>query len=280
LKITALIEDTTHRNDLYSEKGLSLHIQGENGAILFDTGISGNFADNAIKLGVNLKEVDFTAVSHGHYDHGGGLRKFLELNENSPVYMRLNSDGDHYFKGFMFIKRYIGMENSLLTDYKDRIHLINEFQEIAKNVYLIQDIKMKYPIPAGSKYLYKKEGSRFVHDDFQHEQLMVIKEDDGLVIFSGCSHHGILNMVETAMDKFPNIPIKGLFGGFHFIGLPFFNHMAESKENIANIGNKLLEYPIEKIYTGHCTGRKAYPILKDAMGDRAEYFATGCTVEL
>lgn len=114
-------------------------------------------------------------------------------------------------------------------------------------MYIFLDIKMEYPLPAGSKYLYKKNGSQFIHDDFSYEQMMVIKDEDGLVIFTGCSHHGVLNMVETAIDQFPGVPIKGLFGGFHFIGLPFFNHMAESKVSVKNIGNKLRDYPIEKV---------------------------------
>lgn len=280
MKVTALIEDTTENPNLYTEKGLSIHIQRENNNILFDTGVTGNFIDNAAKLNVDLKDVDATVVSHGHFDHGGGLPRFMELNEDSPVYLRTHSDGDYYFKGLLFVKRYIGMDKSFFSDYPDRIHLINGFKEIVKDVYLLKDIKMKYPIPTGSKYLYEKKGSQFVHDDFSHEQMMVVKDDDGLVVFTGCSHHGVLNMVETAREQFPDMPIKALFGGFHLIGLPFFNHMAENKANVKDIGNKLLDYPIKKVYTGHCTGRKAYPLLKKVMGDKVDYFATGSTVEL
>ena len=280
MKITALIEDTTKNSNLYSEKGLSLHIEREEDNILFDTGVTGNFIKNASKLNVDLRKVDVTVISHGHFDHGGGLGRFFEINKTSPVYLHSHSNEGHYFKGFTFINRNIGMDKTLFSDYADRINTINKFTEISRDVYLIDDIKTEYPIPKGSRYLYKKEGSELVHDDFQHEQLMVIKDDDGLVIFSGCSHHGVLNMVEAAMEQFPNTKIKGLFGGFHFIGLPFFNHMAESKKSVAAIGKKLLEYPIEKVYTGHCTGRKAYPILKEFMGNRVEYFATGCSVEL
>jgi 7,8-dihydropterin-6-yl-methyl-4-(beta-D-ribofuranosyl)aminobenzene 5'-phosphate synthase len=281
MQVTALIEDIKPDNsDLYSEKGLSIHIQRDDDNILFDTGVTGAFVDNARKLGIDLTAVDVTAISHGHFDHGGGLGRFMELNESSPVYLRPQSNGNHYFKAFYFLKKDIGLDKQLFADYADRIHLITKFTEIARDTYLLTDMPLKYPAPAGGKYLYMEKGNQVVPDDFSHEQMMVILEEDGMVIFSGCSHHGVLNMVEAALDQFPNTHIKALFGGFHFIGLPFFNHTAESKENIESIGSKLAEYPIERVYTGHCTGRKGYPLLKNVMGDSVDYFATGDTVKL
>ncbi len=281
MKVTALIEDTKPKNtDFFSEKGLSLHIQRDDDNVLFDTGVTGKFVDNAKKLWINLNDVDVAAISHGHYDHGGGLGRFMEVNQASPVYLRTHADGDHFFKAFSIIKRDIDINKELFVNYADRIHLMDEATELAQNAYLLTDIKIKYPTPAGQKYLYVKKGNQMVHDDFPHELMMVIREDDGLVIFSGCSHHGVLNMVDAAVEKFPDTPIKALFGGFHFIGLPFFNHMAETKTSVENIGRKLTEYPIGKVFTGHCTGRKAYPILKKVMGDKVDHFATGNSVAL
>lgn len=281
MKVTALIEDTKPENtDFFAEKGLSLHIQRDDDSILFDTGVTGNFVDNANILGINLKDVDATAISHGHVDHGGGLRRFLEVNQTSPVYLRTHADDDHFFKAFLAMKRDIGMDKGLFLDYADRICLINQFTTLAKDAYLLTDIKIIYPTPAGQKYLYVTKGNRMVHDDFPHELMMVICEDDGLVIFSGCSHHGVLNIVDAAVEQFPDMSVKALFGGFHLIGLPFFDHMGETKTSVENIGRKLMEYPIERVFTGHCTGRKAYHILKSVMGDRVEYFATGSSVEV
>lgn len=281
MQVTALIEDTKAKDmDLYNEKGLSFHIKTDNNHVLFDTGITGNFVDNARTLGIDLEEVDVTVISHGHFDHGGGLDRFMEVNETSPVYLRPKADGDFFFKAFYILRKDIGMDKELFTNYADRINLVNEFTEITRDTYLLTDMKLKYTIPAGNKYLYVKKDNQLVHDDFSHEQMMVIKEEDGMTIFSGCSHHGVLNMVDAAVKQFPETPIKALFGGFHFMGLPFFNHMGESKSNVENIGRKLTEYSIGKVYTGHCTGRKAYPLLKNVMGDNVDYFATGDNVEL
>ncbi|MGZ7069036.1 MAG: MBL fold metallo-hydrolase [Methanobacterium sp.] len=281
MKVTALIEDLDGADlGLRGEKGLSIHISDDDETILFDTGVTGKFVSNAQKLGIDLEDVSATAISHGHFDHCGGLRSFFGVNDESPVYIQNKADEEHYFKGFLFIKRNIGMEKDIFFEYNNRIKFINEFREILDDVFLLNDIKSKYPTPAGNKYNYMKKGNELIHDNFDHEQMMVIKDNKELVIFTGCSHHGVLNMVDAAVHQFPDTPIKALFGGFHFIGLPFFNHMAETEFNIKFTGLKLLDYPIEKVYTGHCTGRKAYPILKKVMGDKVEYFKTGDSVEL
>ena len=103
MQVTALIEDIKPDNsDLYSEKGLSIHIQRDDDNILFDTGVTGAFVDNARKLGIDLTAVDVTAISHGHFDHGGGLGRFMELNESSPVYLRPQSMGTIILKHFIF----------------------------------------------------------------------------------------------------------------------------------------------------------------------------------
>ena len=109
---------------------------------------------------------------------------------------------------------------------------------------------------------------------------MVIREADGLVIFTGCSHHGVLNMVAAVAEAFPGESIKGLFGGFHLIGLPILNTMAGSKRSVSQIGKALLDFPIEQVYTGHCTGMKAYRVLKRVMAEKLQYFPTGAEIVL
>ncbi len=109
---------------------------------------------------------------------------------------------------------------------------------------------------------------------------MVIKERDGLVIFTSCAHSGVLNMVDTAMDLFPGEKIKAVVGGFYLVGLPLFNSIGGTKQGIKDLGLALSQYPIDKLYTGHYTGQKAYDLLKEVLGDCLEAMPTGRCIEV
>jgi 7,8-dihydropterin-6-yl-methyl-4-(beta-D-ribofuranosyl)aminobenzene 5'-phosphate synthase len=80
--------------------------------------------------------------------------------------------------------------------------------------------------------------------------------------------------------QFQGLPIKAVFGGFHLISLPMLNTMAGSKREVEDVGKEMLKYPIDRIYTGHCTGRKAYRVLKGVLGEKLEYLPTGGSVEV
>ena len=108
--------------------------------------------------------------------------------------------------------------------------------------------------------------------------MMVVHEDDGMVVFSGCSHHGILNIIDAARAQFPRVPIKAVFGGFHLIGLPFYNSMAASSAEVRDIGWQVMEKVEGIVYSGHCTGKKAFGVLEGVMGDNLKAFATGSSV--
>ena len=107
-----------------------------------------------------------------------------------------------------------------------------------------------------------------------------ILEDDGMAIFSGCSHNGILNMVETATARFPGTPVKAVFGGFHLIGLPKFNTMAASPADVESIAREMMTRIDGTVFTGHCTGTKAFGVLGGVMGDALRPLSTGASVQV
>jgi len=278
MKVTSLIDDEYKNRGLEGEHGLSLLIEWNDKTILFDTGATGRFAYNAEKLGIDMGDVDALVISHGHYDHAGGLERFFQENSSAQVYMAEGADLNHYSKDPGSPYRYIGIDKNVLNKYKDGITFLKGRTEIMENVYILKEFKNEYPIPKGNRYLYMEKEGMILNDTFDHEIVMVLKDDKGIVIFSGCSHRGILNVMESINEEF-KIPVKAVFGGFHLMGRPS-SGMVEEKEDIIFTAEKLSLYKIERIYTCHCTGKRAFTILKDVLGGGIDYISTGDHVEV
>ena len=130
MKIVTLMENTSCREDICFEHGLSLYLETQGRKILFDAGQSAAFADNAQLLGVDLEEVDFAVLSHGHYDHSGGFNKFLEINASAPVYVSQWAFEPHWESD----GRYVGVDLSL--GESDRIRYVAEETVLAEGITL------------------------------------------------------------------------------------------------------------------------------------------------
>ncbi|GAB3520872.1 MBL fold metallo-hydrolase [Photobacterium alginatilyticum] len=279
MKLTALVDNSrlNSRPDLAVERGLSLHIETMGQQILFDAGSGKAFCDNAALLGVEIRDINAAVISHRHHDHCNGVTHFLDCNTKAQVYFRECEETDYSFKAFGF-KSNVGIDMEIFEKAPERFFFVNEMTEILPNIYVVTNISSKYQQPKGNKYLFSNSGKGCKPDTFDHELLLIIKENDGLVVFTGCAHSGVINMVHTAVELFPSARIKAVVGGFHLVGLPIFDSVGGSKEEIKAIGQTLESYPIDKLYTGHCTGMKAFGILKKVLGDRLEHLPTGRSV--
>lgn len=258
MKMVTLAENTACREDLAAEHGLSLYIETDSRKILFDAGQSGAFAQNAEKLGIDLSQVDTAVLSHGHYDHGGGLSRFLEINGSAPVWMNPHTFEPHYNAS----EKYIGLSEAL--EGNDRIRYAREVQPMGRGLTLYSAI----PCPRGIQPfgLTVREKNALVPEDFRHEQYLLIEETGKRILISGCSHRGILNI----MDHFrPDV----LIGGFHFMKLD-----PESPE-LEAAAAALLRYPCV-YYTGHCTGEEQYEALKKILGARLHRLTTGSEITI
>ena len=260
MRITVLTENTTCREDLICEHGLSLYIETGDVHILFDAGQTDAFAKNAEALGIDLRRADIAVLSHGHYDHGGGLGTFLEINPSAPVYVSREAFGAHYSG----TAKYIGLDPALAGH--PRLSCADSGLTLAPGITLHPGTAL--PHPDSSYGLTLLEQGRHIPDPFRHEQYLQITESGTKILFSGCSHKGILSI---AAHFRPDV----LVGGFHFTKLtpeqdaPFLNWAAES----------LLKLPT-RYFTGHCTGAAPFAYLKERMGQRLQPLSTGTVIEL
>ena len=253
MKITALTENTSSREDLGSEHGLSLFVETKETRLLFDMGQSGLFAENAEKLGVDLREAELAVLSHGHYDHGGGLPVFLAANDRAPVFLsRYAFDEVYNAEG-----RYIGLDPALKTE--PRLVFTGEETELSPSLHLYacNERERKHPIDSAGLTV-KREG-KLVPDDFRHEQFLLAEEHGTRVLISGCSHKGILNLIEWFR---PDV----LVGGFHLMKTAPGEDLEPFVRALGSCGAEL--------FTCHCTGRAQFDYLRERM-DNLYYLSVG-----
>lgn len=288
--ITVLVENT--RGDVKNvleEYGLSLLIENDDRTVLFDTGSSGVFAENAKTLGKNLADVEWLVISHGHYDHGGGIGSFFEQNEKAKAVIRKGADRSLYgslvpgLPGVMhkigLVTRYIGLDSAMLEKHKNRFVWINENMQLTDGFNIITGIEHKHALPKANQHLLAINNGRYERDDFCHELVLVAIENNEAVVFSGCSHSGIMNILEAVKNDNPEIKIKALVGGFHLKTLRS-EKMSDSDDEVRRLASQLDEIVDGKIYTGHCTGQQAFDVLKEELGQKISMLHTGDSFEL
>lgn len=258
MKIRALLENTSCRPGILSEHGLSLWIEFGEHVILFDSGETGMFADNAKTMGLDLNRVDAMILSHGHHDHGGGIARFLQENDHAPVYVSRYAFGLHYGTK--------GNYNGIDLDLKDnpRIRFLGEYQGLTRGVEVYSCNEMEFTHKIRPFGLQMDKDGEMVPEDFRHEQYLVLTERGRRIVISGCSHKGILNVMHWLH---PDVCI----GGFHFMNVEFDD---EGCAYLDAAAKELLSYDCI-YYTCHCTGLAQYGYLKARMGKKLHYLAGG-----
>jgi 7,8-dihydropterin-6-yl-methyl-4-(beta-D-ribofuranosyl)aminobenzene 5'-phosphate synthase len=282
MNVSTLIENRAKAGEaaLVSEWGLSLHIAVNGRAILFDTGASGAFADNAEQMGVDLAGVDAAVLSHHHYDHGGGLHRFFALNTQAPVFAAGPPHGACTVRVQAGQATFIGIDRAVFEDHATRFRTVRRTVEILPDVFVIPKITDRHPMPDGNRQLHVKQGGQVMPDDFSHELVMVVKERGQLVVFTGCAHNGVLNMLDTVAGAFGGTPIKAVIGGFHLTDAALSNVGSGGRQAIAALGQAIMDIPVAVAYTGHCTGDRSFAILKSVMGERLRGLHTGRCFEM
>jgi len=269
MKIVTLIENTSVCG-LPIEHGLSLHLTTTRGErILFDMGQSDLLASNAKRLGVNLAEVDMAILSHGHYDHGGGMDTFLRLNDHAPIYLHRDAFHGHYSLRDTGMQ-YIGLDQHLKEN--PRLVYCEDITQISPHLTLFAGVEGNRFRPRGNRLLYGPTPDR--NDTFTDEQNLLIEEGNETYLFAGCAHHGIVHILQRAEEVLGKTPTH-VFGGMHLVK----SGMNEAEENayIDALAHMLKNYSHCTFHTMHCTGMDAYGKLQQLMGNQIEYLSCGDT---
>lgn len=273
MKIITLAENTSVSEEFKIEHGLSLYIETETHKLLFDVGASSLFAENAEKMGVDLSEVDTLIISHGHYDHGGGLKAFLEINEKAAIYINGKAFENHYSKRTTG-EAYVGLDQELFSS-KRFIFLDQDFV-IDDELCIFANVQGKRCRSTANDDLMMEKDGQLIADDFCHEQNLIIREKNQVVLVAGCAHNGIINILDHMALNYDLQPTV-VIGGFHLYNRS--RKKSESQELIEEIGGELKK-TAASYYTCHCTGEAPYRILKAMMGDQVNYLATGSRVNI
>ena len=279
MRITVLAENSvckTNSLNIKSENGLSLFIEFDGRKILFDKGQSDLFIHNAAKMGIDLSMVEYLVISHRHFDHGGGLKHFLKINKKAKVFLHINAAHKFYTKIFGFIPYYVGLDQRIIAQ-KNRIYFIAEDTLIEDKIILLEGFTEVFPPPEDNKALFEKTKDRLIIDKFNHELAMLLIENDEAVLFSGCSHSGIINIIEEVKIFSKNMRIKATFCGSH-INNPI-SKKDESQEYMEEITESMSETD-QVFHTGHCTGEKNLRYIKGWMCRKIQTLNTGDVVEV
>lgn len=269
MKATVIV-DNIENNGIKGEWGLCIYIEYNGKKILLDTGASGLFVENANKLGIPLRDVDYAVLSHAHYDHSDGMKDFFRVNKKAKFYLREGCKEDCYSRKWIF-RKYIGIGKGILEKYQHRLVYVSGDFPLMEGVSLIPHKTKGLSGIGVREKMYRKEGKKWCPDDFSHEQSLVFDTPEGIVIFNSCSHGGADNIIREVMKGFPGKRPLALVGGFHL-----FN---KQEEFVRKFAKELENTGIRYIYTGHCTGEKPYEILKEELGDRVSHLMTGLVME-
>lgn len=273
MKVIALVENTSISKDYKCKHGLSFYVETKNHKLLFDLGSNSLFLENAVKLGINIADIDSVVISHGHNDHGGALKCFLEKNTQATIYISQYAF-EKYYANFLGIKWYVGLDRKLKDN--PRIILIENDYTIDKELQIFSNIEEHLYLPTSNNSLFVKQNGTYKHDTFKHEQYLIITENNYRTLFSGCAHNGIVNILNKA-ENIVKQEIKYCISGFHFYD-PL-KRKTESINLIKDIANTFV-YRNTSFYTCHCTGKEAYGILKSIAGEKINYISTGQTIQL
>ena len=264
MKLCVLVDNALGvQDELIAEHGLSIWMELDGKKWLIDTGLSDAFAKNASILGIDIAEVDYLVLSHGHIDHCGGLETFLSLNNKAKIYLSANIGNNHYYSTRRGDKRDISLNHSLIEKHRQRFIFVDENIDINRYVRIVSSFPSSLPKPLANRTLLADDSL----DDFNHEIAVEVTTNNGVVIVSPCSHNGVINTIEGCGN---NQNVTHYIGGTHLVD------GYESVAELHSIATTLKSrYPQLTLISGHCTGERAKKAFHDVLNVKFIEFYTG-----
>ena len=264
MKLCVLVDNALGvQDELIAEHGLSIWMELDGEKWLIDTGLSDAFAKNASILGIDIADVDYLVLSHGHIDHCGGLKTFLSLNKKAKIYLSANIDNNHYYSTRRGDKRDISLNHSLIEKHHKRFIFADENIDINRYVRIVSSFPSTQPKPLANGTLLANDSL----DDFNHEIAVEITTDNDVVIVSPCSHNGVINTIEGCGN---NQNATHYIGGTHLVD------GYESGEDLQQLATTIKShYPQLTLISGHCTGERAKKVFHEVLNDKFIEFYTG-----
>src|SRR5574344_424106 len=276
MELKILIDNNQSKSNpkLLSEHGLSIYLEDGTLKYLFDVGSSGRWSINARELGLNVEDIAYLILSHGHVDHTGGLSSFLAQNSKAKVFASEKVSKYIYSSYRHDPPVNLSPHKHVLDEYHSRFIYLNEDYQLSQNIRLVFGRDGFCPLPEGDKFLFVDEGegeTPYLGDD---ELSLAITVNKSLVIVSSCSHRGILNIIESCIRSTGIPKIAAFIGGLHLVDIE-----DGQQDAVTMIAETIKHhYPDMLLYTGHCTGKTAYRELKRVLGDSVHKMYSGMTL--
>jgi len=270
VKIVSLVDNITYKRGLKAEHGLSLLIKLPDCHILFDTGQSDLLIHNARELGEDLSLVKHVVISHGHYDHAGGLEAFLAINDHATIWIKPQAQESKFSLSTGEVQS-IGMSCDLVS-YNHRIRFVEGNVEVADGVFLLGDIPMRTSYETVNPKLKRGDMSSPEPDLFEDEVVLYVVQNQSIVVIAGCAHRGIVNTLEAVKKASGLEQFSLILGGTHLNGAPQHRLTATTKA--------LSAMDIKSLMPCHCTGIQAYHHLSAHLKCHVAYAQTGTVVRV
>ena len=276
-RITILCENLVGRLGGTGEHGFSAFIETSRGNYLFDTGGGHSIVANSLALQKDLRTARKIFLSHGHYDHTGGLPEVLKLKGKVDVHAHPDVFSDRLAvlkENGKETKRFIGIfyKKSYLESLGANFVFNTDFVEVEKGLFLTGEVPRKTSFEKPDPRLFREINGKTEPDLFLDDQSLTIESEKGLILVLGCAHSGMINIIHHVINKTGKQDFYAILGGTH-LGFLAPEQLEESIKSLKTMN-------IEKIGVSHCTGMKAACRLHQEFGERYFYGCVGSVLEL